>query len=1178
MNDKQHILKNTTTLVIVALLIVAASVSMVVYADDSDYDVVEYDIDEMDDPDVPYKSLVEITGDGIDNEDEFVLYKDGDRTEFTYSADEDDTVTVDTGEFEDNPRETYTLADAPEGMLTVDGTYDETEEDNNLIIEQAHANVDYIVTVQENDENGDVLGSEEFDAGTELVEYELSTDEIDDESDIYVSVSEQDGDELDSETVTVSYEGEHEGANDENLDEFDRLTADFTVVEEETGDVRVEHDVLGGEPTTLDRVWVGQELVLADDDWDSDVTYDLMKEDGDDSTLVREITAEESDTVNDYEINIDTTLSGSDLEAEGDFYIDGPNGVEVEWNAMEQDLDSELNESIINLHTDNTEVDLNLTSIRSGPYDVLVEAEDVDADELVDLVDESELPSNSEVHVEDAHDEDNEQMRVVNVSTSSDNVFTVPLDFDGAEEMEYEFDLSVADSTAESTTDGINVQFFDEGEATFSQGTYTQNQGDMVEFTIDMSDTSVATLKFAEDDYDLEFDVEDTDNSGDAVIRMDTYLAGDHSDKNVSDVFEPADGTDIDYGSDDLPAVSGPFDTGLYTMELNVNDRDTDMATLWLTERESDNINTWVMPHDKDATLSDLEEYGTQQDNVAMQDMFVVEVEASGLYSNSLITADADSSELVDENTTAEDLIDHHEREDVTESGLSEFGLNIETRQADRHDMNTQLLLEHASELEVVPEENKFYVFFDTSNDEIFNNFDNDFENKTLSEFDINFNVSEDYKYVDEDDESANLHETFEFVERDIVTTLPSVTVDEETLETKHGLAAVENSTVSGHTYIAPYTDDIDIVVRTEGAEEHETESEFFSERVEVDEDNTVSAQFNLSHIDVDRAMELQYRPIDDDYRQAVMMDQAEPPEITEFSSDDTPVTEGEEVGFNLDIDADDVDSLNYEWDFDDGETSSQSDPAHVYDEAGTYNVEVTVTDSSNQSDTAETEIVVEEAPNEPPTIEQIIAPEDGEVGEELSFAVVAFDEDDQEDLEYAWDFDDGSTSSGISATHTYDNEGTYDVEVTVTDTEGESTTEETIVEITDSSAEEEEEDESHELTMMSVDAESNDIVPGVSISIMQDGEEVESTSADGDGEATVELEDGEYDIEANVEGYETLETGTFIDGEDSEMDLQMVQEASDDDEDPSQPGFTFVLAAIAMLAGSLIAYRRKAN
>jgi len=490
--------------------------------------------------------------------------------------------------------------------------------------------------------------------------------------------------------------------------------------------------------------------------------------------------------------------------------------------------------------------------------------------------------------------------------------------------------------------------------------------------------------------------------------------------------------------------------------------------------------------------------------------------------------------------------------------------------------MNTQLLLEHASELEVVPDENKFYVFFDTSDDRIYDNFDDDFENKTLSEFDINFNVSEDYKYIDEDDESANLHETVEFVERDIVTNLPSVTVDEETLETKHGLAAVENSTVAGHTYIAPHTDDIDIIVRTEGAEEHETQSEFFSQRVEVDEDNMVSAQFNLSHIEVDRAMELQYRPVDDDYRQAVMMEQAEPPEITEFSSDDTPVTEGEEVGFNLEIDADDVESLNYDWDFDDGETSSQSSPAHVYDEAGTYTVEVTVTDSSNQSDTAETEIVVEEAPNEPPTIEQIIAPDGGEVGEELSFAVVAFDEDDQEDLEYTWDFDDGSTSSGVSATHTYDNEGTYDVEVTVTDTEGASTSEETIVEITDSSAEEE--DESHELTMMTMDADTDDAIPGVSISIMQDGEEIESTSADGDGEATVELEDGEYDIEANVEGYQTFNGNTLIDGDDREMNLQMVQEVSDDDEDPSQPGFTFVLAAIAMLAGSLIAYRRKAN
>lgn len=1160
MNDRKHYLKNTTTLMLVALLIVAASITFVAYADEHQ-DTVEYDIDDMDDFELDYPHIVEVTGDGIEEGDEFVLYYEGDRTDYEFEADEDGVVTIDPTELDTNPLGSYILADAPEGDVT---GQEETEDGDSVVVQEASSNVNYTVSVHEVDEDGDPIveenvgSSQEFEAGTQIVDYEVSTDETLTDEDTYVlALTDVVGEEiLDTyEIDSLSFNSDYDADNDENPDEVERLMESFEIVgDADFGDERYQQDFDASD--SLTTVYVGQELVLGSDNLDEDSSYELYyHEDEDTKNLVQDLSVNESDRFNTHELRVDTALPNSDYGPEGDFTIEENNDEIISWSAVEQDLDALLNESTVNLYTDNTDVDLNVTSTNRGSgYDVLIHDEDLDAEELYELIDADEL-TNSEVHIEDEEDDDNEQVRVTNLDTSETDEFTIPLEFEGADEDTYQFTLEVADSTAESTTDEIEVDFFDDGAATFDQGTYVQNQGDVVEFTVQTDETTEATLEFTEDDYELEFDVHADSQGDDVVIQMDTYRAGDHHNYTVDDVFEVVEGGEIPNAEDiQLPAVSGNFDTGLYSMELYVADRNTDLSTLMITERESDNIETWVMPQGSDADLNEVEDVGTRQDTVAMEDMFVVEVEASGLYNQDLLNNDTEVSDFVDK---------------------TEFELNVTERDSERHEDNTTLNISNAADFEIDADENKFYMFFDTQNSDIFETESGEYNVNEEVEYDIEFNLLNDYQYVDDEDETdQNLHETVEFVERDIVTNLPSVTVDEETLETKHGLAAVENSTVAGTTHIAPGTDGIDIVVRTEGSEENTEESDFFSERVEVTDDGMVSAEFNLSHISVDRDMQIQYRPIDDGYRDAVMMEADEPPVIEEFSSDDTPVTEGNEVTFNVDINST-SDSLNYEWDFDDGETSQQTDPAHVYDEAGTYEVELTVTDNADQSATETTEIVVEEAPNEPPTIEDIIADEEVEVGEEVTFTGIAFDEEDQSELEYTWDFDDGSTSTGISTTHEFSEEGTYTVELTVMDTEGDSATDSTVVQVTAVESDDDE-DDSHELTMTTVDSDSDEPIPSVSIDIEQDGQIVDDVQTDENGVAIVELEDGEYDVEASVDGYEDFSAGAVIDGGDEEIDLIMSLEDDDDDEDPSQPGFTAVIAAIALIAGSLIAYRRK--
>ncbi len=65
--------------------------------------------------------------------------------------------------------------------------------------------------------------------------------------------------------------------------------------------------------------------------------------------------------------------------------------------------------------------------------------------------------------------------------------------------------------------------------------------------------------------------------------------------------------------------------------------------------------------------------------------------------------------------------------------------------------------------------------------------------------------------------------------------------------------------------------------------------------------------------------------------------------------------------------------------------------------------------------------------------------PKTAAAGETVTFSAAgSFDDvDSPEDLTYAWDFGDGSTGSGATATHAYAAKGTYDATLTVTDSQG---------------------------------------------------------------------------------------------------------------------------------------------
>jgi PKD repeat protein len=126
-----------------------------------------------------------------------------------------------------------------------------------------------------------------------------------------------------------------------------------------------------------------------------------------------------------------------------------------------------------------------------------------------------------------------------------------------------------------------------------------------------------------------------------------------------------------------------------------------------------------------------------------------------------------------------------------------------------------------------------------------------------------------------------------------------------------------------------------------------------------------------------------------------------------------------------------------YSWEFGDQTIGEGKTVTHVYQSAGTYTVKLTVTDDKDAKASATQQITVQEAPpNEPPFAKFTFTPATARVNEPVTFDA-SESRDDGQIVKYEWDFGDGSTGEGQTASHTYTQAGTFIVKLTVTDDQG---------------------------------------------------------------------------------------------------------------------------------------------
>ncbi|WP_111767663.1 PKD domain-containing protein [Nakamurella deserti] len=133
-------------------------------------------------------------------------------------------------------------------------------------------------------------------------------------------------------------------------------------------------------------------------------------------------------------------------------------------------------------------------------------------------------------------------------------------------------------------------------------------------------------------------------------------------------------------------------------------------------------------------------------------------------------------------------------------------------------------------------------------------------------------------------------------------------------------------------------------------------------------------------------------------------------------------------------------------WNFGDGASSTDVNPTHTYAAAGTYTVTLTVTDDKGATTTVSNPVTVTAAPVNQAPVAAFTA-----TAAQLTANVDAAGSSDPDGTiaSYAWNFGDGFTTTGVTASHAYNTAGSKTITLTVTDNQGKTTTTSQPIEVT---------------------------------------------------------------------------------------------------------------------------------
>ncbi|MBI1184119.1 PKD domain-containing protein [bacterium] len=134
----------------------------------------------------------------------------------------------------------------------------------------------------------------------------------------------------------------------------------------------------------------------------------------------------------------------------------------------------------------------------------------------------------------------------------------------------------------------------------------------------------------------------------------------------------------------------------------------------------------------------------------------------------------------------------------------------------------------------------------------------------------------------------------------------------------------------------------------------------------------------------------------------------------------------GEQANFNNTTNASCGNISSYQWQFGDGNISGQTSPTHTYASAGSYNVQLVVTEKSGRKDTLTQQITVYPKPVVAFAAADTCAQSNVRFTNKSSIASGSISN-------YVWSFGDGSKGNGSSPSHSYALAGNYNVKLVAT-------------------------------------------------------------------------------------------------------------------------------------------------
>lgn len=123
------------------------------------------------------------------------------------------------------------------------------------------------------------------------------------------------------------------------------------------------------------------------------------------------------------------------------------------------------------------------------------------------------------------------------------------------------------------------------------------------------------------------------------------------------------------------------------------------------------------------------------------------------------------------------------------------------------------------------------------------------------------------------------------------------------------------------------------------------------------------------------------------------------------------------------------VGGSDYIWDFDDGHSSEERNPVHVFESPGVYNVRLIAPGPDGRDGEYFKEIVVHDHPVADFTVNPQVVYLPGEKARFYDLSIDA--------ISWLWNFGDGTTSTDRNPSYEYRDEGVYDVSLTVTNDRG---------------------------------------------------------------------------------------------------------------------------------------------